>query len=76
MSCYLRHVQDVLEEAHIEVTPQNRKLVDQAIHKIVGVQYKECPATWKKLKDEWLHDETKRKELVQKLRKAAPDKIS
>ncbi len=45
MSCYFRHLKDILEEAHIVVSPQNKKQIDEAFHKIVGVDYKECPAT-------------------------------
>jgi hypothetical protein len=70
MSCYLGHLKDILKEANIEITLQNRKQINQAFHKIVGVDYKECPATWKKLKQEWLHDEAKRKELIKEIRKA------
>ena len=69
MSCYFRHLKDVLTEAGIEVSPENRKQIDQAFHKIVDVEYKECPVTWKKLKQEWLTDEKKKKELAQKLRR-------
>ncbi|MCX6003549.1 MAG: hypothetical protein NTX46_03875 [Chloroflexi bacterium] len=60
MSCYFRHLKDILTEAGIEVTPQNRKQIDQAFHRIVGTEREEgcqCPATWKKLKQEWLTDD-------------------
>ena len=70
MSCYLRHVKNVLEEAGIKVSPSNKKELDQAFHQIVGVAYKDCPATWKKLKQELLADERKRRELIQKLQNA------
>ena len=70
MSCYFRHLDDIFNEAGITVTPANRKQVDQAIHQIVGVEYKECPAAWKKLKQEILQDEQKRRGFVQKLREA------
>jgi len=70
MSCYFRHLDDIFNEAGIVVTPANRKQVDQAIHQIVGVEYKECPAAWKKLKREILQDEKKRRGFVQKLREA------
>ena len=69
MSCYTRHLKDIIAEAGIELTSANRKRVDQAFHQIVGVEYKDCPATWKKLKHE-LADEQKRRELVQKLKNA------
>jgi hypothetical protein len=70
MSCYLRHLKEILAEADIEVTPRNKKQIDRAFHQIVSVEYKECPATWKKLKQEWLADEKKKKELVLKLKLA------
>jgi hypothetical protein len=70
MSCYFRHIKNILDEAGIEVTPGNKKEIDQAIHKIVGVGYKDCPATWKRLKQEILGDEQKRRELIQKLQNA------
>jgi hypothetical protein len=69
MSCYLRHIQDILDEAGVAVTPANRKMVDEAVHRAVGVVYKDCPATWKKIKTEVRDDPEKRQALVQRLRK-------
>ena len=69
MSCYLRHLKDVLAEAGIEVTPANRKDVDRAVHEIVGAAYKDCPAAWKSLKRQMAND-ADRADLVKKLRKA------
>ena len=70
MSCYFRHMKNVLDEAGIEVTPSNKKDIDQAFHQIVGVTYKDCPTTWKRLKQELVGDEQKRRELIQKLQHA------
>jgi len=67
MSCYFRHMKDVLAEAGIEVTPANKKRIDQALHQVAGVAYKDCPAVWKRLKQELASDEQKRRELVDKL---------
>ncbi len=67
MSCYLRHVKDIQDEAGIDVTPANRKQVDQAIHQAVGVGYKSCPATWKKIKEDIKGDEEKRHALIKRL---------
>ena len=69
MSCYLRHMKDVLDEAGIVVTPSNRKQIDQAVHQAVGVVYKDCPATWRQVKA-GLNDEGKRQALVEQLRAA------
>ena len=67
VSCYFRHVKDILETAGIEATTANKKEIDRVFHQIVGVDYKNCPATWKRLKQEWIADKQKRAELIQKL---------
>ena len=70
MSCYFCHLKDILNEAGIEVTPGNKKQIDQAIHNIVEVTYKDCPATWRKLKQEIVGDEQKRRDFITKLQNA------
>jgi hypothetical protein len=75
MSCYLRHMKDVLDKAGIEVTAENKKEIDRAFHKVAGVAYKDCPSTWKRLKQELAGDETRRKQLVQKLKKAMGSQV-
>ena len=70
MSCYFRHLKELFSEAGIDVNAGNRKQVDQALHKIFGVEYKDCSSTWKKLKQELAADQAKRQELVKKLQKA------
>ena len=70
MSCYFRHMKDVFEEIGVDVTPENKKAIDAAIHKIVKVEYKQCPDAWKKIKEEIRTDPKKRDRFVAKLRKA------
>ena len=70
MSCYFRHLKSILEEAGIEVTPTNKKQIDQAIHQIVGVTYKHCPETWKELKQQLTGDEQQRQEFISQLKSA------
>ena len=70
MSCYFRHMKHILNEAGIEVTPGNKKEIDQAFHQVVGIAYKDCPAAWKRLKQELSGDEQKRQEFIQKLQNA------
>ena len=67
MSCYLRRIKDVLDEAGIVVTPANKKQIDQAVHQAVGVAYKNCPATWKRLKEDITGNQEKRKALIKQL---------
>jgi hypothetical protein len=69
MSCYFRHLKDILAEAGVEVTTANKKEVDQALHEIVGVAHKDCPTAWKNLKRQ-MANEAGRAVVVNKLRKA------
>ena len=71
MSCYFRHLKDVLGEAGIEVNSSTREDIDRAFHRIVGVTYKDCPTTWKRLNQGWTAEENKRRQLAQNLRNAA-----
>ena len=70
MSCYFRHIKDILDEAGIEVTPGNKKKIDQTIHQIVDIPYKDCPTTWKKLKQQIMGDGASREEFIKKLKQA------
>lgn len=70
MSCYMRHMKDVLAEAGVEVTAENRKQIDRVFHELMGVPYKDCPTTWRKLKQELAGDAAGRKRLVRRLKKA------
>ncbi len=67
MTCYFRHLNGVFKKAGIEVTSQNKREIDRAIHSIVGVEYKNCPAAWKEVKKKIAEDE---EAFVSKLRKA------
>ena len=70
MSCYFRHIKDILDGAGIEVTPTNKKQIDHAIHQVVGVTYKDCPATWKRLKQQIISDAQSREDFVMRLKRA------
>lgn len=69
MSCYLRHMKDVLEEADLH--PQDRKerkKVDLAIRQVVGKSDKDrCNVVWKEVKL-WLADPEQKALLVDKLK--------
>lgn len=71
MPCYFRHIKEILNEAGIEATPSNRKQFDQVIHDIVGVAYKDCPTIWRKLKEQIIGDEGKRRDFVRRLKAGA-----
>ena len=69
-SCYFRHLKDIFAEVGLEVTASNKKQVDQAVHQIVGTNYKACPDTWRKIKQGIIADEQKRQDFIIKLRNA------
>jgi DNA-binding transcriptional regulator YbjK len=50
MTCYFRHLEALLKTAGITVTAENRQELDRVIHQLVGVDYKNCPATWRQIK--------------------------
>ncbi len=60
MSCYFRHMKEILEEAGVEVTKENKKDIDRVIHGLVEVGYKNCSPAWKAIKEQIkIDDETK-----------------
>ncbi len=68
MSCYFRHMKDVLVEAGVEVTDKNKKEIDRIIHELVDVDYKNCSPTWKGVKEHIKQDETARNQFIEKLK--------
>ena len=58
MTCYFRHMKGVFAEIGVEVTPENKRDIDKQIHKLLGVEYKNCSATWKELKKRREADES------------------
>ncbi len=69
MSCYFRHISDILGEAGIVVTKENKKDVDRLVHAYLDVEYKDCPATWAAFKDTIRDDEKARKKFIGYLKK-------
>jgi predicted Fe-Mo cluster-binding NifX family protein len=69
MSCYFRHLQEIFDSSGIEVTKDNRKKIDEAIHKLLKVKYKDCPRTWKEIKKKILMGEKKKKDFADELKK-------
>ena len=57
MTCYFRHIQHLFKKAGIEVTSENKREIDRIIHGIVGIEYKNCPATWREVKKRIAEDE-------------------
>jgi hypothetical protein len=67
VTCYFRHIQHVFKKAGIEVTSENKREIDSIIHSIVGVEYKNCPDTWRAVKKRIAEDE---EDFVSRLKEA------
>jgi len=63
-------MKDLLDEACIIITKENRKQIDQAIHQTLGITYKNCSVTWKTFKDEIGNDSNKQREFIKQLHTA------
>jgi hypothetical protein len=46
----------IFAEIGVDVTPENKKEIDKTIHKLLGVEYKNCSATWKEIKERLADD--------------------
>ncbi|MHA1908281.1 MAG: hypothetical protein ACW98Y_13360 [Candidatus Thorarchaeota archaeon] len=57
MTCYFRHMNWIFEEIGIEPTKDTKKDMDRRIHKLLGVEYKNCSTTWKEVKKKLADDE-------------------
>ena len=68
MSCYFRHMKDVLEEAGVEVTKENKKEIDSILHELVEVEYKNCSPAWKAIKEQIKGDPKTRSRFIEKLK--------
>lgn len=47
----------IFEEIGVEPTQETKKDIDRAIHKLLGVEYKNCSVTWKEIKKKLAEDE-------------------
>jgi hypothetical protein len=68
MSCYFRHMKDVLDEAGIEVNKENKKDIDRIIHTMMDVEYKNCSPTWKEVKEHIKGDGKARSRFIERLK--------
>lgn len=70
MSCYFRHMKDVLDEVGVEITPENKKEIDRTLHGLADAEYKNCSPVWKRIKEMVKGDPDERGRFVKKLKTA------
>ena len=68
MSCYFRHIRDIMEEVNIEITPENKKEIDRILHNIAGVEYKNCSPAWRNIKEMIRGNPDDRERFVERLK--------
>ena len=68
MTCYTRHLDDILKELKMEDTRENRKQLDRKIRFALKQENDDCPVVWKHVK-EHLHDPVKREWFIGELKK-------
>jgi hypothetical protein len=68
MSCYFRHLSEIFSFAGINVNQQNKKQLDEIIHKLIGTHYKDCPSIWREFKRQVLTSEETRRQFAEHLK--------
>jgi cytochrome c551/c552 len=63
-------MKDILDEAGVAVTEENKQEIDRIIHGVVAVEYKNCSPTWKAVKEHIKGDQKARDLFVKRIRKA------
>ncbi|MHA1636440.1 MAG: hypothetical protein ACTSUB_00350 [Candidatus Thorarchaeota archaeon] len=56
MTCYFRHMKVIFDEIGVEVSTDNKRELDQRIHKLLNIDYKDCSSTWKEIKKQLADD--------------------
>ena len=51
-------MKEIFTEIGVEVTPENKRDIDKELHKLLGVEYKNCSTTWKEIKKRMAEDES------------------
>lgn len=64
-------MKNVFTRAGIDITDENKRAVDRAIHDLVGVDYKNCSTTWKEVKQRLEDDE---ESFISKLKQALSER--
>jgi hypothetical protein len=60
-------MREIIDEAGITVTKENRSELDEHIHNMVKSKYKDCPKTWKEVKVRIRGNDKGKKEFIKAL---------
>lgn len=67
MTCYTRHLKDIMKELGMEDTKENRRILDKRLRAILGREDDHCPEVWRDVKER-LHDPKLKERMVEELR--------
>ena len=65
MTCYIKHLSEIMRRAGAENTFENKKLLDDIIRKVLGMEKADCPDVWKKVKPIMYGDDQRKKKLFE-----------
>ncbi len=68
MSCYTRHLDELIDRLGLENTKENRKLLDLKIREAFSIPDLDCPAVWKDFVKPRLSSEAGFEELISKIK--------
>jgi hypothetical protein len=57
-------MKEILDAAGVVVTKETKKEIDRIIHNLVNVEYKNCPTTWRAVKEEIEGDEEAKRRII------------
>jgi len=50
MTCYVKHISEIMRRAGAENTYENKKILDSVVREVLGMQRADCPEVWKAVK--------------------------
>ena len=68
MSCYIRHLNEIMDRLSLENTKEGCKILDQKIRQILSMEDASCPNVWERIKPILLNED-KKEELIIQLKK-------
>ena len=50
MTCYIKHLSEIMRRAGAENTFENKQLLDKIIRQVLKMERADCPDVWKRVK--------------------------
>ncbi len=50
MTCYVKHLSEIMRRAGAENTYENKQLLDKIVREVLSMERNDCPDVWKSVK--------------------------